>query len=110
VRIAGLSERLAAQIARSMQVFRTLPLQKAPGVAESLDWARALINLHRDHLDVHALEDTLGCVLKVREDQQVMDAHRDALEPILDAPAALQPGGQSLETDFGLGSVTTPRP
>jgi MoxR-like ATPase len=108
-RIPGLSERLAAQIARSMQVFRTLPLQKAPGVAESLDWARALINLHRDHLDRHALDETLGCVLKVREDQQVMDAHRDALEPILGASAALKPGGQSLETDFGLGSVITPR-
>jgi MoxR-like ATPase len=108
-RIPGLSERLAAQIARSMQVFRTLPLQKAPGVAESLDWARALINLHRDHLDANALEETLGCVLKVREDQQVMDAHRDALEPVFGASTPLQSGGQSLDTDFGLGSVTTPR-
>ena len=108
-RIPGLSERLAEQIARSMQVFRALPLQKAPGVAESLDWARALINLHRDHLDAAAVEETLSCVLKVREDQQVMDAHRDALEPVLGSSAGLKPGGQSLETDFGLGSVTIPR-
>ena len=67
-RIPGLAERLAAQIARAMQVFRSLPLQKAPGVAESLDWARALMSLHRDHLDAAAVEQTLGCVLKVHED------------------------------------------
>jgi len=108
-RVPGLSERLAEQIARSMQVLRTLPLQKAPGVAESLDWARALINLHRDHLDAQALEQTLGCVLKVREDQQVLESHRDALEPVVGTSADLKPGGHSLETDFGLGSVTTPR-
>jgi MoxR-like ATPase len=107
-RIPGLSERLAEQIARSMQVFRGLPLQKAPGVAESLDWARALINLHRDHLDEAALEQTLGCVLKVRDDHQVLESHREALQPVLQGPTELKPGGHSLETDFGLGSVSTP--
>jgi MoxR-like ATPase len=107
-RIPELSERLAGQIARSMQVFRGLPLQKAPGVAESLDWARALINLHRDHLDGAALEQTLGCVLKVRDDHQVLESHREALQPVLQGPTELKPGGHSLETDFGLGSVSTP--
>jgi len=108
-RIPELSERLAAQIARSMQVLRGLPLQKAPGVAESLDWARAIINLHRDHLDLQVLEQTLGCVLKVREDHEVLDSHRDELQPVLDGPGSLQPGGHSLDTDFGLGSVSQPR-
>ena len=107
-RIPGLSERLAEQIARSMQVFRGLPLQKTPGAAESLDWARALINLHRDHLDEAALEQTLGCVLKVRDDHQVLESHREALQPVLQGPTELKPGGHSLETDFGLGSVSTP--
>jgi MoxR-like ATPase len=109
-RIPGLSARLAEQIARSMQVFRGLPLQKAPGVAESLDWARALVNLHRDHLDVPALEQTLGCVLKVREDHQVLETHREAFQPVLQGSTELKPGGHSLGTDFGLGSVTTPGP
>jgi MoxR-like ATPase len=108
-RVPGLSERLADQIARAMQVLRELPLQKAPGVAESLDWALALIDLHREHLDAGALEQTLGCVLKVREDHIVLDSHRDALAPVLEGPASLKPGGHSLETDFGLGSVSTPR-
>ncbi len=109
-RVPGVSARLADQIARAMQVLRTLPLQKAPGVAESLDWARALISLHRDHLDVDALQQTLSCVLKVREDQQLMDAHAAALAPVVGGAAEQNPGGHGLETDFGLGSVTTPTP
>jgi MoxR-like ATPase len=109
-RVPGLSERLAQQIARIMQALRGLHLQKAPGVAESLDWARALMSLHRDYLDAPTLERTLGCVLKVHEDRGVMNAHHAALDPILgDGPASLEPGGHSLDTDFGLGSVSAPR-
>ena len=106
-RIPEIDRRLAVQIARVVHAFRNLPLQKTPGVAETLDWARALIALHRDHLDWQALEQTLGCVLKVREDQSVLDAERDRLRPIVED--TLKPGGHSLETDFGLGSVSTPR-
>ena len=108
-RVPGLPERLAAQIARAMQALRDLPLQKAPGVAESLDWARALLNLHRDHLDAGVLAETIGCVLKVREDHLVLEAKPEALRPALDEAGPLRPGGHSLETDFGLGSVSTPR-
>jgi MoxR-like ATPase len=109
-RVPGLSDRLAEQIARLMQVLRGLPLQKAPGVAESLDWALALMSLHREHLDAHTLEETLGCVLKVHEDHGVIGAHHAALEPILgDVPAVLESGGYNLDTDFGFGSVSTPR-
>jgi hypothetical protein len=67
------------------------------------------MSLHRDHLDARALEQTLGCVLKVHEDHRVLNTHRAAIEPILEGtPGALEPGGHSLETDFGFGSVSTP--
>jgi MoxR-like ATPase len=109
-RVPGLSDRLAQQIARLMQVLRGLPLQKAPGVAESLDWALALMSLHREHLDAAALEQTLGCVLKVHEDRGVMHQHHAALGPILgEVPHSLASEGYSLETDFGSGSVSAPR-
>jgi MoxR-like ATPase len=109
-RIPGLSARLASQIAGLMQVLRGLPLQKAPGVAESLDWALALMSLHREHLDARTLEQTLGCVLKVHEDHAVVHTHHAALAPMLDGvPKTLEPGGRSLDTDFGFGSVSTPR-
>ena len=49
-------------------------------------------------------------MLKVHEDRGVMHAHHAALEPILgDAPADLESGGYSLDTDFGFGSVSAPR-
>jgi MoxR-like ATPase len=82
-RIPGLPVRLAQQIARLMQVLRGLQLQKPPGVAESLDWALALMSLHRDHLDAATVEQTIGCVLKVHEDRAILDAHQDAVLPIL---------------------------
>jgi MoxR-like ATPase len=97
VRVPGLSERLAEQIAQMMQVLRGLSLQKSPGVAESLDWAMALMSLHCDHLDPHTIEQTLGCVLKVHEDFDVVAAHRAATET-----------SQIDSRDFGLGSVSTP--
>ena len=110
LRVPGLSARLAGQIAGLMQMLRGLPLQKAPGVAESLDWAMALMSLHRDHLDAAAVEQTLGCVLKVHEDHAVLREHQAALDTVLgDAPAPLTSGGHSLDTDFGFGSVSSPR-
>ena len=109
-RLPGLGDRLAQQIARVMLVLRGLPLRKAPGVAESLDWAMALMSLHRDHLDAATLERTLGCILKVHEDHAILHEHRTALDPVLEGtPAAIEPGGRSLETDFGIGSVSIPR-
>jgi len=109
-RVPGLSDRLAEQIARFMHVVRGLALHKAPGVAESLDWAMALMNLHRDRLDAEVVEQTLGCILKVHEDAAVLRAHRDAIDPIVGgAPAGSAPGGYALDNDFGAGSVSAKR-
>jgi MoxR-like ATPase len=106
-RVPGLSQRLAMQIAGLMQAIRALPVRKAPGVAESLDWAMALMSLHRDHLDAQTVAQTIGCVLKIHEDRAVLDAHADVLASNLgSAPAGPAPGGYGLATDFGFGSVT----
>ena len=67
-RVPGVSERLADQIGRFMQALRRRRLAKPPGVAETIDWARALISLHLDHLDPEAVESTLGCILKDHHD------------------------------------------
>ncbi len=110
-RVPGVSEHLAGQIASLMQLLRELPLQKAPGVAESLDWAMALMVLHCHHLDRATLEQTLGCVLKVHDDRAVAADHRGAIDAILgQAPAPLAAGGYDLDTDFGFGSVSAPGP
>ena len=67
-RVPGAGERLAAEIGRFMQALRRRRLGKAPGVAETIDWAQALLRLHRDHLELETAQQTLGCVLKDRHD------------------------------------------
>ena len=54
--------------------LRGLDLAKPPGVAETIDWAMALNALGRQELDAEVVEQTLGSVLKYRED---IDAVRD---------------------------------
>ena len=67
-RVPGASGRLAEEIGRFMQALRRRRLSKAPGVAETIDWAQALLRLHSDHLDLETVEQTLGCVLKDHHD------------------------------------------
>jgi MoxR-like ATPase len=61
-------ERLARQVTAAVQAVRGLGLYKAPGVAETIDWAQALAALGHSQLDERAAERTLGSVLKYRED------------------------------------------
>lgn len=73
-KVPGANERLAGQIARVMQSLRRKQLQKVPGVAETLDWAAALVALHADHLDAELVRETLGCVLKEVDDLKRLEA------------------------------------
>jgi MoxR-like ATPase len=68
IKVPGASERLAVEIGRFVQALRTRQLLKTPGVAETIDWAQALVRLHREHLDLETVEETLGCILKDRND------------------------------------------
>jgi MoxR-like ATPase len=63
-RVPGAAESLAGEIGRFVRALRERPLLKVPGVAETIDWAQALVRLHRDHLDRETVEQTLGCILK----------------------------------------------
>jgi phage terminase large subunit-like protein len=60
--------------------LRGLDLAKPPGVAETIDWAMALNALGRQEIDAEVVEQTLGSVLKYREDiEQVRDETLSAL-------------------------------
>lgn len=61
-------DHLAKQICAFMQRVRQMNFYKRPGVAETLDWASALITLNRQVLDEKTLEETMGCIFKYRED------------------------------------------
>jgi MoxR-like ATPase len=72
-KVPGLDDHLAHAIARFMQALRKRDLRKAPGVAESIDWAQALLRLHQDHLDASVVRITLGCLLKDEHDLKATD-------------------------------------
>jgi|TARA_B100000586_G_scaffold221475_1_gene168549 MoxR-like ATPase len=67
-KVPGIDESLGQQICLFMEMIREEKLEKVPGVAETLDWARALVALHQDHLDPEMIEATLGIVFKDKSD------------------------------------------
>jgi MoxR-like ATPase len=75
-RIPGAADRLAQQVTALVQQFRGLQLYKVPGVSETLDWIAALAALDRQVLDADAVEQTLGVVLKAKEDIDAVRGER----------------------------------
>jgi MoxR-like ATPase len=67
-RVPGAPERLAAEIVAFVHRLRKADLTKVPGVAETLDWAAALIALGARELMPDVVDDTLGVLLKYEED------------------------------------------
>lgn len=67
-KVPGLSERLCRQIARFAEQLRQVDLYKTPGVAESIDWARALQLLEVTSLSSRDVNATAGCFLKHQDD------------------------------------------
>jgi len=78
-RLPGLPERLAAQVAGAVRALRQADLLKPPGVAETIDWARALQLVGARHLDLDSAAATLGAVLKYREDADRVRKQLDVL-------------------------------
>jgi len=78
-RLPGIPERLAAQVAGAVRALRQADLLKPPGVAETIDWARALQLVGARHLDVDSAAATLGAVLKYREDADRVRKQLDSL-------------------------------
>ena len=67
-KVPGAQEALARQLVAYVQRLREEDLFKAPGVAETLDWAQALVQLDRLDLDPQTIDDTLGVLLKYQDD------------------------------------------
>jgi len=77
-RVPGLEAALAAQISRFVARLRQLDLKKEPSIAESIDWARALVVLGARHLDRAVVETTLTALLKYRGDLDTAAPRIDA--------------------------------
>ena len=79
IREPGVSEVLARKVVAAVNRLRELDLAKPPGVAETIDWARTVDLLGATGLDAQMAQDTLGAVVKERDD---LDLVRDNLEEI----------------------------
>ena len=67
-KVPGVAEKLSADIVAFVQKLRAADLFKRPGIAETIDWARALVELDRRSLDATVVNDTLGVLLKYQDD------------------------------------------
>jgi MoxR-like ATPase len=81
VRAPDVPGALARKVAAAVSRLRTLDLEKRPGVAETIDWARALAVLGADGLDPQTVDDTLGSVVKDHDDLLLV---RERLAEVLD--------------------------
>jgi MoxR-like ATPase len=67
-RVPHASERLASQVTTVVQQLRQRELYKVPGVSETIDWAAAVAALDRTVLDAETAQETIGVLLKAKED------------------------------------------
>ena len=86
LKVPGISEQLARDVVGFIQALREEELYKLPGVAETLDWAEALMHLHTERLDAAVVNATLGIILKYQDDvdrmqgvaaERLLEAKRD---------------------------------
>lgn len=80
-KVDGIEDKLARQVVRFVDSARRTGLDKVPGIAETLDWARAMVVLHLDHLDYEAVDRTLGAIIKDADDLERF--RKQSIEEIL---------------------------
>lgn len=77
-KVPGVGARLSREIVGYVQKLREQELFKSPGVAETIDWATALIELDKLALDPQAISDTVGVLLKYQDDIAKISASESA--------------------------------
>jgi MoxR-like ATPase len=73
-KVPAIGESLSTEVTRMIQAVRKLNLTKPPGVAETLDWASALVVLNASQLDEEVILETKGCFLKDEADLRKFEA------------------------------------
>jgi MoxR-like ATPase len=76
-RVPEISETLSRDVTKIIQQARTMSLSKVPGVAETLDWASALVALKATEVDREVLDETMGCFLKDETDMALFKSQFD---------------------------------
>ncbi|OAT85446.1 AAA family ATPase [Desulfotomaculum copahuensis] len=95
VKVPEAGETLVREVARAVHYIRAnLDLKKQPSIAETLDWARALVALHAGALTPQNMDRTLNLLLKNRDDQQAVRTE-PGLEQLLSRSREAGPGGDA---------------
>jgi MoxR-like ATPase len=105
-RVPEAGARLAEEIGRFMRELRRRRLSKTPGVAETLDWAEALLRLDCRRLDLETVEQTLGCVIKDHHDLRELgggELEATLAAALADAPAGVAAASERDEVGLGGG-------
>ena len=77
-KVPAIGEALSTEVTRMIQAVRKLNLAKTPGVAETLDWASALVVLNASQLDEEVIAETAGCFLKDEADLRKFESELSA--------------------------------
>jgi MoxR-like ATPase len=80
-KVPPITEALSRRVAEVMQATRTMNLSKIPGVAETLDWANALVALNANELNDEMMAETIGCFLKDETDIATFKAEFPRINP-----------------------------
>ena len=89
LKVPDISDHLSRQVVAAVQELRQADLFKPPGVAETLDWASALLTLETNTLDENIINDTLGVLLKYQDDVQLV--HNNLLLELAERAHANKP-------------------
>ncbi len=81
LKVPGVAEQLSSQLVDFVQALRQQDLFKSPGIAETIDWARALVALEAEAVDQTTAGDTLGALLKYQDDLEKVRANLSQLLP-----------------------------
>ncbi len=92
-RVSGIGDELTRQVCGFMQLLRNRDFYKKPGVAETIDWALALMAMKMDELDAATVDATLGCVLKYKED--IEKIQEDGVPQLIEKAKLLRERSQS---------------
>jgi len=82
-RVPGVSQRLATQVVTAVNHLRDMELEKSPGVAETIDWVESLNAVGADQLTAEHAGDTLGAVIKDRDDMDYTLRNLKDIVPIV---------------------------
>jgi len=106
LRVPSAPARLARQLVEFVQGLRHVELYKVPGIAETLDWAEALVTLNAQELELPVIQDTLGVLLKYQDDIEAVS--KGQLQGILEqVRARLQAQGQEATAQIAADEFST---